>query len=96
MSRSRRIAAPPRWALQDAKNKLSEVVDAASRGQPQVVTRRGVATAVVISYDEYERISRSRERLPPSLAEYLLEMPRAAGATGEIERIALNVRDADL
>jgi antitoxin Phd len=29
------------WSLQDAKNRFSAVVDAAARGEPQMVTRRG-------------------------------------------------------
>jgi antitoxin Phd len=29
------------WTLQDAKNRFSAVVDAAARGKPQKVTRRG-------------------------------------------------------
>ena len=85
-----------RWALQDAKNKLSEVVDAAARGQPQVVTRRGVATAVVISYREYERIAAARAGRAVSLGAYLLAMPTAASPAGDIERIALAARDLAL
>ena len=86
----------PHWSLQDAKNKLSAVVDAAARGIPQIVTRRGVETAVVISYDEYERISSQRRQPSPSLAEYLLDMPGAPQGEEEIERIELLGRDADL
>ena len=29
------------WQLQEAKNRLSEVVDEAMKGGPQVITRRG-------------------------------------------------------
>jgi antitoxin Phd len=87
---------PARWSLQDAKNKLSAVVDAAAEGVPQIVTRRGVETAVVISYAEYERLSAHRRRPVPSLAEYLLEMP-ASGEEGDgFERIELTARESDL
>lgn len=96
MSRIQRVPAPPRWALQDAKNKLSEVVDAAARGQPQVVTRRGVETAVIISYGEYERITAARRRPMPSLADYLLDMPIALKAAGAIERIEVHPRDTEV
>lgn len=96
MARSRRASSPARWALQDAKNKLSEVVRAAARGRPQIVTRRGIETAVVISYSEYRRIAAARRRRRPSLAEYLLEMPTAMGAPGAMERIELQVRDVDV
>lgn len=90
----KRRRSPPRagrWALQDAKNRLSEVVDAASRGEPQVVTRRGVETAVVISYREYERIAAARRGTTPTLGAYLLAIPTAS--EGEIERITLDPRD---
>lgn len=94
MSQSQRSASRARWALQDAKNKLSEVVAAAARGQPQVVTRRGVETAVIISYHEYERISAARRVRTTSLAAYLLAMPTAPGPAGAIERIELEARAA--
>ena len=44
------------WQLQEAKNKLSEVVDAAVNKGPQIITRRGVETAVVISADDYRKL----------------------------------------
>ena len=39
------------WSLQDAKNKFSAVVDAAKQGKAQVITRRGISSAVVISME---------------------------------------------
>lgn len=44
------------WQLQEAKNKLSEVVDAALTDGPQVITRRGIETAVLISAEEYRKL----------------------------------------
>jgi antitoxin Phd len=41
------------WQLQEAKNKFSEVVDKAIKDGPQVVTRRGIETVVIVSMDEY-------------------------------------------
>jgi len=85
-----------RWALQDAKNKLSEVVDAAARGEPQIVTRRGVETAVVISYQEYEHIRAQRVREAPPLTAYLLAIPTAPDeAEADIERIDLWLGDSE-
>jgi len=37
------------WPLQDAKNKFSEVVNNAVHRGPQIITRRGVQTVVVLS-----------------------------------------------
>jgi prevent-host-death family protein len=36
------------WQLQEAKNRFSEVVEEALKEGPQVITRRGVETAVVL------------------------------------------------
>jgi antitoxin Phd len=44
--------------LRDAKANLSAVVDAAVQGKPAVITRHGKRQAVVISYEEWVRLSR--------------------------------------
>jgi prevent-host-death family protein len=51
------------WQLQEAKNRFSEVVDEALASGPQVITRRGVNTAVVLSYDEYRSMFLSQQKL---------------------------------
>jgi prevent-host-death family protein len=43
--------------LRDAKASLSAVVDEAMRGQPAVITRHGKRQVVVVSYEEWERLS---------------------------------------
>ena len=86
-----RRRAPARWALQDAKNRFSEVVEAALQGQPQIVTRRGVETAVVISHDEYERITAAHDAGRRSLAEYLCDGP-IVEQRDVFERISLRPR----
>jgi prevent-host-death family protein len=64
------------WTLQDAKNRFSAVVDAAARGEPQKVTRRGKWVSVVLSAEEYERLQRLDVASAPSLPELLLQMPQ--------------------
>lgn len=87
---------PPRqWSLQDAKNKLSEVIGAAATA-PQIVTRRGVKTAVVISYEDYVRVAAAVEREQPSFEQFLLSAPKDPAATKSTGRIALKLRDVDL
>jgi prevent-host-death family protein len=51
------------WQLQEAKNKLSEVVDRAIRHGPQVITRRGVEAAVVVSLTEYAKLRHGKGKL---------------------------------
>ena len=49
---------PNEWQLQEAKNKLSQLVKEAKKGHPQYITVHGRNTAVVISAQEYERLKR--------------------------------------
>jgi prevent-host-death family protein len=42
------------WQLQDAKAHFSEVVNDAAKGQPQIVTKRGKAIAVVMPISALE------------------------------------------
>jgi prevent-host-death family protein len=51
------------WQLQEAKNKLSEVVEEALQHGPQVITRHGKETAILISYEEYRRMLLGQEKL---------------------------------
>ena len=44
------------WQLQQAKQRLSEVVRRAIEEGPQVVTRPGQEAVVVVSVEEFERI----------------------------------------
>ena len=45
------------WPVQDAKARFSELVDACLAKGPQVVTRRGTETAVLVAADEWRRSS---------------------------------------
>ncbi len=51
------------WQLQEAKNKLSEVIEEAVRHGPQVITKHGVETAIVLSYAEYRKMLLGRKKL---------------------------------
>lgn len=59
------------WQLQEAKNKFSEVVEAALSDGPQVITKRGVETAVVMSYKEYRKMTLKQKKL----SEFFRESP---------------------
>ena len=61
------------WQLQEAKNKLSEVVDKAQSSGPQEITRHGKKTAVVLSFQDYQRM-RKRQG---SLVEFFRRSPLA-------------------
>jgi prevent-host-death family protein len=57
------------WQLQQAKARFSEFLDAALKEGPQVVTRRGVEEAVLVSMEEWKRMQRERR---PNIKEWLL------------------------
>jgi prevent-host-death family protein len=78
------------WSLQDAKNKFSSVVDAAQKGKAQVVTRRGIPTAVVLSIEEFEKFQRFDAAQSPSFIDHLLSMPTD---DDEFERMDVQLRD---
>lgn len=46
-----------KWQIQTAKNKLSEVIDKSVVQGPQIITKHGKETAVIISYDEYKKFA---------------------------------------
>ena len=45
-----------KWQLQDAKSRFSELIDDTVEKGPQVVTRRGIDTAVVVSIEEWKKL----------------------------------------
>jgi prevent-host-death family protein len=59
------------WQLQDAKNRLSEVVNRARSEGPQVVTLRGKRAAVILSAESYDALLASR----PTIVDRLLSGP---------------------
>jgi prevent-host-death family protein len=52
-----------KWQLQEAKNKFSEVVEAAMISGPQIITRRGTEAVVVLSYAEYQTMLLKQKNL---------------------------------
>jgi prevent-host-death family protein len=61
------------WQLQEAKNKLSEVVNEAIKHGPQIITKRGVETVIVLPYDQYRKAMLSQKKL----SEFFRESPLA-------------------
>ncbi len=60
------------WKLQEAKAKFSQVVENALKAGPQVVTRRGKKTVVVLSVTEFEQLCSKKM----SFKEFLLTCPK--------------------
>ena len=58
------------WQVYDAKARFSELLDAALKDGPQVVTRRGVETAVLMHIDEWKQL---KAQARPSIKDVLLD-----------------------
>ena len=51
------------WALQDAKNRFSEVIDMSLRDGPQIVTRHGTPVVVIMAVSDYQKEQQHQESL---------------------------------
>jgi prevent-host-death family protein len=60
------------WQLQEAKTRLSEVIEEANTKGPQVITRHGSERAVILSITDYRALTAHK----PNLKEYLLGGPK--------------------
>jgi antitoxin Phd len=79
------------WALQDAKNRFSELVEQAIHDGPQIVTRRGKETVVVLSVEAFQKLTASQS----TLVEFLRNSP-LAGVELDLERQADYGREVSL
>ena len=58
-----------KWPVQDAKSRFSELLDTALAEGPQIVTKRGVETAVLLPIEQWRKLERTTR---PDLKELLL------------------------
>jgi antitoxin Phd len=75
--------------LRDAKATLSAVIDQARQGRPSIITRHGRREVVVISVEEWERLSHV-----PSFGRLLMAAPLEADDVPA--RDTSGLRDPDL
>jgi prevent-host-death family protein len=78
------------WPVQHAKARFSELLDACQREGPQVVSRRGIETAVLVPIEEWRGV---QARALPSLKALLLaaepRMEALAAERGKARRRAV-------
>ncbi len=60
------------WQVQEAKTRLSEVIDDAYSEGPQIITRHGLERAVILSISDYRALTANQL----NLKEYLLGGPK--------------------
>ena len=46
------------WQVQEAKARFSELLELSAKEGPQIVTKRGVETAVLVPIEEWRRLQR--------------------------------------
>lgn len=81
-----------RWQLQEAKNRLSELVRKAREEGPQVITLRGDDAVVVVAAKQYRRLAR---RPRGTLVDFFRKSP-LAGARLDLTRSRDRGRRVDL
>jgi len=69
------------WQVQDAKTRLSEVIERSRTEGPQTITRHGVERAVVLSIEDYRALAAHK----PDFKAYLLGGPKTDDFTVERE-----------
>jgi antitoxin Phd len=78
------------WQVQEAKTRLSEVIEEADKRGPQIITRHGAERAVVLSIADYRALTAHK----PDLRQYLLGGPKVDSF--EVERDRDTGREIDL
>ena len=79
------------WTVAEAKAKFSEVIDRAQRSGPQVITRSGRTTVVIVAADEWER----KTRRVGNLAEFFGASP-LRGSSLKVRRLRDRQRKVEL
>ena len=79
------------WQAQRAKSHFSELLDKAVSEGPQTITRHGAETAVLVSAEDYRRLTGNT----PNIIDVLLGGPKFPDGTFDFERHADAGRDID-
>ncbi|HYB54601.1 MAG TPA: type II toxin-antitoxin system Phd/YefM family antitoxin [Alphaproteobacteria bacterium] len=65
------------WQVQEAKSRLSELIERAQREGPQTITRHGNARAVLLSIEDYRALAAHK----PDFKAHLLGGPKVEDFT---------------
>ena len=79
------------WQLQEAKNKFSNLVDRAQNEGPQLVTKHGKESVVVLSVEDYQKITKPKS----NLLNFLKSSP-LSGTSLDIQRDKSTSREIEL
>ncbi len=78
------------WQLQEAKAKFSKVINEAVQHGPQIITKHGVETALLISINDYKKINKKESKISQffrnsPLSNLKLDLERSKDIPREIE-----------
>lgn len=78
------------WQLQEAKNRLSFLLKKAADEGPQIISVRGKPAAILLSVEEYQRLTKPKTRLTDffkesPLQEVELDLERSQELPREVE-----------
>ncbi len=79
-----------KWQLQEAKNRLSQLIKEIAHDGPQIITVRGKPAAVLLSIEEYQRLTSPRTKLTDffresPLYDEELDLERSSDLAREVE-----------
>jgi antitoxin Phd len=78
------------WQVQEAKTRLSEVIERARTDGPQTITRHGAERAVVLSIEDYRALIARKPDFKahllggPKVDDFFIERDRDTGRTVEL------------
>ena len=84
-----------KWPVQEAKSRFSELLETAKAEGPQIVTKRGVETAVLVPIEEWRRLDKGAKPKYANIKEWLLS-PEARTENLTPQRLQLRPRPPDL
>jgi prevent-host-death family protein len=73
--------------IREAREQFSRLVSAAEAGEPQLVTKRGRAAAVVLSRESYDRLLVESKTPPRTFGEHIISAPKRPPAIPDDEEL---------
>ena len=80
-------------SIADAKNQLPALIHQAEAGEPVTITRRGKPVAVVVSFEEYERVRSAKVSWMDQLDAWRASLPDGIEGLTEAELEAVRDRE---
>jgi len=56
------------WQLQEAKDKLSQIIKEAQQGKPQIITNSNKEAVILLSMDDYKKLTKPKNKLSEALS----------------------------